>query len=106
MNFQVKTGLAHVGTAVGGAIAAIAFMSSHSVDLYAAWDQLNAVIAAITKFLAVVTPLATGAWGVYKASAKQALPEIIADPKAAAAAAELPVTPQVVAVAEALKKAP
>lgn len=71
MNPQVRTGLTHAGTALGGFIAAIAFMSSHGVDLYAVWDQLNVVVASVTKLLALVTPLATGAYGVYKATTSQ-----------------------------------
>lgn len=103
MNPQVRTGVTHVGTALGGAIAAIGFMSSHSVDLYAMWDQLNVIIAAITKFVAMVTPFVTGAYGIYKASTKQKLKDIIADPTAPEKAAELPITPQATAVAEALQ---
>ena len=105
MTPQVRTGLTHVGTALGGAIAAVGFMSSHSVDIYAIWDQLNVVIASVTKFIALVTPIATGAYGVYKATTKQKLIDIAADPKAAQAAAEIPPTKNVVAVADALKKA-
>lgn len=78
MNPQVRTGLTHAGTALGGAIAAIGFMSSHGVDLYAAWDQLNVVVAAITKLVAMVTPLATGAYGIYKASTAQKSADVAA----------------------------
>jgi len=104
MNPQVRTGLAHAGSAIGGAVAAIAFMSSHGVDLYAIWDQLNTVVAGITKLIAMVTPIATGAYGVYKASTSQKLKDIVADPKAPEAAAAITPTPEAVAVADALKK--
>ncbi len=103
MNPQVRTGVTHVGTALAGAVAAVAFLSQHKVDLYALWDQLNVIVAAITKFIALVTPIATGAYGVYKASTKQKLLDIAADPKAPEAAAAIPATPNVVAVANALK---
>lgn len=103
MNPQARTGLTHAGTALGGAVAAVAFLSQHQVDLYALWNQLNDIVAAITKFIALLTPIATGAYGVYKASTKQKLADIVADPKAAAVAATIPPTPQVVAVADAMK---
>lgn len=101
---QVRTGLTHAGTALGGAVAAIGFMSSHSVDVYAVWDQLNTVLADVTKLVALVSPLATAAYGIYKASTKQKLLDVVADPKAPEIAKELPATPQAVEVAEALKK--
>jgi len=103
VNPQVRTGLTHAGTALGGVVAAVGFMSSHSVDLYAVWDQLNSVIAEATKFIAIVTPLVTGAYGVYKASTSQKLKDIVADPKAVQIAQEMPATPATVAVGEALK---
>lgn len=104
-NAQIRTGLTHAGTALGGAIAAIGFMSSNQVDLYAIWNQLNEVIASVTKLVALITPFATGAYGVYKASTAQKMKDIVADPvKAVEAAEALPVTPATVAVAEALKK--
>lgn len=104
MTPQVRTGLTHAGTLVGGIVATIAFMSSHAVDLYAIWDQLNAVVAAITKFVAMITPLATAAFGIYKASTAQKLADVVADPAAPGIAQAMPVTPATVAVADALKK--
>lgn len=102
MNPQVKTALTHVGTAAGGAIAAVGFLSQHQVDLYAAWNQLNTIVAEVTKFVALVTPLATGAYGVYRSSTTVRLKEVVNDPKAIEVAKELPVTPQTTAVAKAL----
>lgn len=81
----------------------LAFMSSHSVDVYAIWDQLNVVVAQISKLVALITPLATGAYGVYKASTANKLADVVADPKAVEIAEEMPVTPKTVAVANALK---
>lgn len=101
---QVKTGLTHLGTAVGGAVAAVAFLDQHQVDIYAAWEQLNVIIAAITKFIALVTPIATGAYGIYRSSTAVRLSEVVQDPKAVRIAKDLPVTPQTVAVADALKE--
>lgn len=106
MTPQVRTGLTHAGTAAGGFIAAVGFLSSHSVDIYAVWNQLNVVIAEITKLVALATPLVTAGYAVYKASTKQKLIDIAADPKAPEIAETMPVTPQTVAVAEALTKQP
>lgn len=103
MNPRIRTGLTHLGSVTAGGVAAIGFMSSHSVDLYAAWNQLNVAIAEITKFLAIITPLATAGYGMYKAGTKQKLEDIIADPKAVEVAKEIPPSPAVIAVAEALK---
>lgn len=104
MNPKIRTGLTHLATAFAGGVAAVGFLSSHSVDLYAVWDQLNVVVAGVTKLVALLTPIATGAYGVYKATTKQNLLDIAADPKAPAAAALIPPTANVVAVADALKK--
>src|SRR5882672_5443562 len=100
---QIRTALTHAGTAVGGMVAAVAFMSQHAIDLYAIWDQLNAVVAGITKLIALVTPFVTGAYAVYKASTASKLADIVADPAAPAVARAMPVTPAAVAVADALK---
>lgn len=103
MTPQVRTGLTHAGTALGGAIAATSFLSSQSVDLYAIWNQLNDVIAGVGKLIALITPVATGAYGVYKASTAQKMKDIMTDPVEAVKAAEsMPVTLASVAVAEAL----
>lgn len=111
MNPQVRTGLTHAGTAVGGMIAAIAFLSSHSVDIYALWAQINDVIAAILKIVALATSLATTAYAIFKDSPKGKLEDIAAkaavDPQSVIdAAREIAPTPGVVAVADALKKQP
>lgn len=104
MNPQVKTGLTHFGTALGGAVAAIAFLDQHQVDIYALWHQLNDVIASITKFIALATPLATGAYGIYRSSTTVRLTEALQDPKAPEIAEKLPSTPTTAAVADALTK--
>lgn len=100
---QARTGLTHLGTALGGAAAAATFLATKRVDLYAIWEQFNAVIAAITTLIAAITPIATAAYGVYKASTKQKLVDVVADPKAADIARDMPVTPEATAVANALK---
>lgn len=77
---KVRTGLTHVGTAVGGAVASIAFMSSHSVDIYALVDQVNVIIADVTKLIALATPIATGAYAVWKSSQKEVMKDAAAVP--------------------------
>lgn len=103
MHAQVKVGLAHFGSATGGFAAAVAVMSSRGVDIYALVDSLNSVVVNVTKLVAVATPIVTGFYGIYMASTRKALQAIIADPKAPQIAEALPVTPQTVAVADALK---
>ena len=100
---QVKTGLTHLGTALGGAIAALSFAASHKVDLYALIDQLNVIVADVTKFVALITPLVTAAYGIYRSSTGVRLTELVQDPKAVEIAKAMPVTPQTEAVADALK---
>lgn len=100
---RVRTGLTHAGSVLGGAAAAAAFLATKKVDLYAVWDQLNGLSTAISTLIATVTPLATAAYGIYKAGTKQKLADIVADPQAPEIAAEMPVTRQTVAVADALK---
>lgn len=104
MDSQVRTGLLHAGSATAGAIAAVGFLSQHSVDLYAAWNQLNTIVAEVMKLVAMISPLATMAYGIYKSSTAQKLADVVKDPKAPDIAAALPVTPQTEAVADALKK--
>lgn len=103
MNPQVRTGLTHVGSALGGGVAVIMFASSHSVDIYAIIDQINVVIQDVVKLVGLATPLATAAYGIYHASTKAKLKDVIADPKAVEIAKEMPATPTAVAVANALK---
>lgn len=105
MNSRLRTGLLHAGSVSSGAIAATALLSQHSVDLYAIWNQLNTIVADITKLIALVSPLATMAYGVYKAGTAQKLADVVKDPKAPEIAEAMPVTPQTTAVAAALNKA-
>lgn len=93
----------HLVTFGGGAAAAISFMASHAVDLYAIYDQINVVVREGSKLFAMVAPIASGAYAVYKASTRQKLLDATADPNAPQIAREIPVTPQVVAVANQLK---
>lgn len=62
----------HVGSVAAGAVAMLTFTASHSVDVYAIFDQLNATIAAISKLVGMVAPFAAaGAAGYRTWGAKQ-----------------------------------
>lgn len=65
---------------MGGAVAMLGFASSHSIDLYAIWDQLNVVVADVTKLVAMVTPLATAAYGVYRTSTAKRMEDLAKNP--------------------------
>ena len=104
MSPQTKTILTHLSGVLGGVLATLAWASTQGVDLYAAWNQLNTIVADVTKFVATITPIATTAYAVYRTATKNRLVEIAADPKAIEAAKEIPVTPQTVALADALKE--
>jgi len=96
VNPQVRTGVTHFGTYLGGVVSAIAFLSSHNVDIYAVVDQINVVVKDVTQLLALVMPLATGAYGIYRTTLKARLSDltkpgsgvegvVVSDPKIAAA---------------------
>lgn len=90
-----------------GALAAIAFMSSHSVDLYAAWNDLYSGIKLIAGAWAVAGPILIGATVAYYSTTKAKMEDVVADPAGAAKAAQtITPTPGVIAIADALKKAP
>lgn len=79
MNQPIKVAITHAGTAIGGAVAAIAFMTSNQVDLYAAYNQLNVVIAEVGKLVAILTPIATGAYAAYQATFKKRVEQLAQD---------------------------
>lgn len=80
MNFpQVRSVGLHAITFVGGIIAAVSFLSSHAVDVYAVYDQLNVVVKDIQALAALAMPLAAGAYEVYRRTTANS----IADTKAA-----------------------
>jgi hypothetical protein len=81
MTPMVRTGLTHVGTAIGAAVATAMFLATKSTDVLALYDQLNVVVADITKLVALATPLATAAYGVYKATTKAKLADLEEDPR-------------------------
>jgi len=78
---QVRAAALSVGSAFAGAVAAIGFMSSHSVDLYAIWDQVNVVVGDITKLIAMVTPIGAAVWGVYTNTVSKRVADMTNDPQ-------------------------
>lgn len=78
---QVRAAATNIGSAVAGAVAAIGFMSSHSVDLYAIWDQLNVVIADITKLVALAAPVGAAIYAVYNNTISKRLLDMKSDPQ-------------------------
>jgi hypothetical protein len=104
MTPRVRTAVTHAGTAFGGALAAAMFLSTRGVDLYAIFNQFNVVVADVVKLIGLVAPLVTTAYGVYKAGTRQKFDDILADPLSPAIAREMAVTPQAVAVGNALKE--
>lgn len=103
---QKRTLVLHVVTFSGGAFAAISFAASKSVDLYAAYDHLYSGVQEIMAAWAILLPIASGAYAVYRATTKGKILDILSDPKAPEIAAGIPPTPKVVEVAEALRKQP
>ncbi len=81
MNPKLRTALTHLGTAGGAALATAMFLATQGVDLYAIINQVNGVVAEITKLVALATPLATAAYGVWRATTKNKLQDIECDPR-------------------------
>lgn len=76
MNQIVKNvGMTVAGVFAGG-WAAVSFAASHSVDLYAAYDQLNVVVAEVSKLVALVTPIGLGIYAAFTGT-KKALTKVV-----------------------------
>lgn len=71
----------HAASAMGGGIAVLSFAASHSVDLYAIVNQLNVVVAEVSKLVALVVPVLSAGYGVYKATTRSKLIDIARDPE-------------------------
>ncbi len=81
MSPMVRSALTHVGTAAGTGVAVVMYLASDPTNIMAAYDQLNTVVADVTKLLATLTPLATGAYAVYRSTTKNKLADIEQDPR-------------------------
>ncbi len=79
MTPMIRTALTHLGTALGAAVATGLFLATKSVDLYAVFDQINVVVTEVTKLVALVTPLITGAYAVWRATTKNKIEDIQQD---------------------------
>lgn len=78
---QIRAAATNIGSAAAGAIAAVGFMTTHSVDLYAVWNQLNTVVGDITKLVMMLTPLATAGYAVYNTTFKKRMAEMASEPQ-------------------------
>lgn len=94
----------HVVSIGGGAAAAISVAASHSVDLYAAYNHAYAGVKELMAAWAIFGPILALSAGAYFASTRNKFKDVLADPKAPEIARDIPPTPQVVAVANELKK--
>jgi hypothetical protein len=103
MNPRLRTALTHVASIFGSAVATAMFLSTKSVDLYAILDQVNTVVADVAKLAAMVSAIAGPAIALWKSTTKEKILDVAADPNAPKVAREIPPTPEVVAVANALK---
>lgn len=93
----------HGGTFLTGIIAAISFMASSGIDLYAAYNHAYAGVKELMAAWAIIGPVLLGGYAVYKASTKNTIADVAKAPDALQAARSIVPTPQVVAVADALK---
>lgn len=96
----------HLITFAGGAASAISFASSKSVDIYAAWQHLYAGAHELIIAFGILGPIASAAYGIYKATTRNKLLDAAADPLAPQIAREMTATREVVAMADALKQKP
>lgn len=103
---QNRTFGLHLITFAGGAASAISFASSKSVDLYAAWQHLYTGAHELIIAFSILGPIASAAYAVYRATTRSKLLDAAADPLAPQVAREMTATPEVVAMANALKQQP
>ena len=80
MTPMVRTALTHVGTAAGAGVATAMFLATKTGDLVSIYDQLNIVVADVTKLVAIVIPVATAAYGVYHATIRSKVADLAAAP--------------------------
>lgn len=71
----------HAASVVAGGWATLSFAASHSVDLYAIYDQLNVVIADVSKLIATATVPLAGLYAAYKSATKSLLADAAAIPE-------------------------
>ena len=77
-NPVIRSASLHGITFFGGMTAAIAFMASHSVDLYSIYDQLNTTIAAVSKLVAMIAPFISMGYAAWRATTANKVKDIAA----------------------------
>lgn len=104
MSAFLKTLVTHVAAVVGAVVATAMWTATSGIDLYGIIDQINKIVAAIATLIATITPIATTFYALYRTKIKVRLEEVAKEPDAVKEAAKVPATPQVQALADALKK--
>lgn len=79
MSAQLRTAFTHVGTALGAVATTTLWLSTHKVDIYALIDQLNTVVTETSRFVTLMIPIATAAYGIFKASSSNKLIDVAND---------------------------
>lgn len=100
----VKTLISQAIAIPSTVVATIAWATTHSVDLYALWKQLNVVAADIGTLISTATPLALGVYAIWRSMPGNRLQEMANDPASVKAAEQMLPTVQTNALADALKK--
>ncbi len=85
-------------------VATISWATTHSVDLYALWKQLNVVVADIGTLITTATPIVLALYGIWRSMPGTRLNEMVKDPETVKAAEQMMPTAQTNALADALKK--
>lgn len=78
MNPQVRAGLTHAGTAIGGAMAAVYWLSGHTAEIQQLIDQGSVVMKEVMSFIALASPFVTAGISVWNSRGSKK----IADAKA------------------------
>lgn len=77
MNLSAKSAFWHLGSALAGAYAMIAFASSHSIDLYAAFDQMKIIYGASIKLAGYIAPVLAIGYAAYRNYGMEKVPKNI-----------------------------
>lgn len=100
----LKTLFNYGGVIVATVIATTGWATTHAVDLYALWNQMNVIVSEIGKFIASATPIVLAIWGIYRSTAEARINEISNNPAEVQKVRDMPVTSQTIALGDALKK--
>lgn len=103
---QIRSLCMTVASMATGAVLAIQVVTSHSVDMYAAWEHLHAAWKELAAAWTVAGPILIAAATVYLSRTGQKIKDASNAPDVVEVARNMTPTPQVKAMAEALKEAP